>query len=81
MACDGTLFEALSSCLSVCSLLNLNTTKPRIHDFAFKWRGKSPDRSFLVPEKWSPAYLSYNNALKALVHVDNAKVSQLAATV
>ena len=42
---------------------------------------KSPDGSFLVPEKWSPVYLSYNNALKALAHVDNAKVSQLAATV
>ena len=41
-ACDATLFQALSSCLSVCSFLNLNTTKPRILDFAFKWRGKKP---------------------------------------
>ena len=42
---------------------------------------KTPEQSFLVPEKWFPVYLSYNNALKALAHVDNAKVSQLAATV
>ena len=41
-ASDATLFQALSSCLSVCSFLNLNTTKPRIRDFAFKWRGKKP---------------------------------------
>ena len=75
----------LRSFLLVCLfvfLLNLNTTKPLIHDFAFKWRGKKA----LIGACWflrsgPPVYLSYNNALKALTHVDNAKVSQLAATV
>ena len=42
-------------CLFVLPSLNLNTTKPRTQDFCVQREvKKSPDRSFLVPEKWSP---------------------------
>ena len=81
-ACDGTLFEALSSCLTVCVFIEFEYDETPDSRFCVHMEGKKA----LIGASWflrsgPPVYLSYNNALKALTHVDNTKVSQLAATV
>ena len=76
-ACDGTLFEALSSCLTVCVFIEFEYDETPDSRFCVQMEGKKA----LIGASWflrsgPPVY-----ALKALTHVNNTKVSQLTATV